>query len=229
MWRYLSVAGSVVAAVSLAGCDIDAGNGNVTANTGSAQTINGTVHVPAGQHSGSVGAVNGSITLDENASVTSARIVNGSIDMGAHSTAESASSVNGPVTLGPGAHVAQGVTAINGEIDLKSGAEVGGTVKTVNGKISLSGAHVAGGLHTVDADIDIAGDSHVEGGILVEKASGWFSTHAGKPRIVIGPGAVVQGDLRFEHEVRLYVSDKATVGPITGATPITFSGEVPPG
>jgi hypothetical protein len=123
----------------------------------------------------------------------------------------------------------QGITAVNGEIDLKSGAEVGGAIRTVNGRISLSGAHVAGGLHTVSGDINIAGDSHVEGGILVQKPSGWFSTQPSKPRIVIGPGAVVQGELRFEHEVVLYVSDKATVGTITGATPVTFSGEVPPG
>ena len=229
MWRYLSVAGSVLAAVALSGCDIDGGNGNVTANADGAKTVNGSIHVPAGQHSGSVGAVNGSISLEENASVTSATIVNGSIDMGAHSTADSAKTVNGPVTLGPGAHVMQGITAVNGEIDLKSGAEVGGAIRTVNGRISLTGAHVAGGLHTVSGDINIAGDSHVEGGILVQKPSGWFSTHESKPRIVIGPGAVVQGELRFEHEVVLYVSDKATVGTITGATPVTFSGEVPPG
>jgi len=48
------------------------------------------------------------------------------------------------------------------------------------------------------------------------------------PRIVIGPGATVQGDLRFERTVRLFVSDKATIGPVTGATPIPFSGDIPP-
>jgi hypothetical protein len=46
---------------------------------------------------------------------------------------------------------------------------------------------------------------------------------------VIGPGAVVEGDLRFERDVRLYVSDQATVGPISGATAIRFSGDRPPG
>jgi hypothetical protein len=48
------------------------------------------------------------------------------------------------------------------------------------------------------------------------------------PRIVIGPGASVQGDLRFERSVQLYVSDKATIGSVTGATPIPFSGDAPP-
>jgi hypothetical protein len=48
------------------------------------------------------------------------------------------------------------------------------------------------------------------------------------PRIVIGPGATVQGELRFERPVQLFVSDKATIGTVTGATPIPFSGERPP-
>jgi hypothetical protein len=48
------------------------------------------------------------------------------------------------------------------------------------------------------------------------------------PRIVIGPGATVQGELRFERTVQLYVSDKATIGTVTGATAIPFSGEPPP-
>lgn len=228
MRRYLVLAGVAGFAV-LAGCNIDAGNGDVTASKDGGNTVNGSIRVPAGEHSGSVGAVNGSIKIEQNASVTSASIVNGSIEMEAHASADSATTVNGPVTLGPGAHVAHGITAVNGEIELKNGAEVGGAIKTVNGKIRLSGAHVAGGLHTVAGDIALTGDSRVEGGILVEKASGWFSTRQNKPRIVIGPGSVVQGDLRFEHEVQLYVSDTATVGPISGATAIRFSGDTPPG
>lgn len=228
MRRYRVLAGLAGLAI-LAGCNIGAGNGDVIASKDGGNTVNGSIHVPAGEHSGSVGAVNGSIKIEENASVTSASIVNGSIEMAAHAGADSATTVNGPVTLGPGAHVAHGITAVNGEIELKNGAEVGGAIKTVNGKIMLSGGHVAGGLHTVAGDISLAGDSRVEGGILVEKPSGWFSTTQNKPRIVIGPGSVVQGDLRFEHEVQLYVSDKATVGPITGATAIRFSGDTPPG
>jgi hypothetical protein len=71
------------------------------------------------------------------------------------------------------------------------------------------------------------GSSRVEGGIRVEKPSG-FSFNNNEPVIIIGPGAVVQGELRFERKVTLYVSDKATVGTVIGATPIRFSGESPP-
>lgn len=81
----------------------------------------------------------------------------------------------------------------------------------------------------MNGSISIFGPSHVEGGIVVEKITGQV-IHFGNdvPRIEIGPGASVQGPLRFEREVKLYVSDRATIGPVTGATPIPFSGDTPP-
>ena len=45
--------------------------------------------------------------------------------------------------------------------------------------------------------------------------------------VVIGPGAVVKGTLKFQREVKLYVSDRATIGPVEGATVNKFSGEHP--
>jgi hypothetical protein len=62
-----------------------------------------------------------------------------------------------------------------------------------------------------------------------KSSSGWFNWESSGPRIVIGPGASVQGELRFERKVQLYVSDRATIGPVSGATAIRFSGEDPPG
>jgi hypothetical protein len=49
------------------------------------------------------------------------------------------------------------------------------------------------------------------------------------PRIVVGPGATVEGELRFDHPVQLFVSDRATIGQFVGATATTFSGDSPPG
>jgi hypothetical protein len=87
---------------------------------------------------------------------------------------------------------------------------------------------VGGGLETVNGDISLRGTSRIEGGILVRKPEfSLFHWESSGPRIVIGPGATVAGSLRFEREVRLYVSDRATIGPVTGATPIRFAGESP--
>jgi hypothetical protein len=74
----------------------------------------------------------------------------------------------------------------------------------------------------------IYGASHVAGGIHVEKPGGVIQLGSNLPRIEIGPGATVQGELKFDREVRLYVSDKATIGPVTGATAIPFSGDAAP-
>ena len=120
-------------------------------------------------------------------------------------------------------------SSVNGELTLGDGAEVSGSLSNVNGKITLTAAHVGGGIKTVNGGMNITGASRVEGGILVEKPSSELMQMVHEvPRIVIGPGATVQGDLRFERTVQLFVSDKATIGTVTGATPIPFSGDTPP-
>jgi hypothetical protein len=48
------------------------------------------------------------------------------------------------------------------------------------------------------------------------------------PRVVIGPRATVAGVLRFKREVKLLVSESATIGPVVGATPVLFATEQPP-
>ncbi|MGO9802747.1 MAG: hypothetical protein ACLPTM_10405 [Steroidobacteraceae bacterium] len=225
MVRYFPLA----ALVLLAAC-FNMPGGDVTADGSGANAVNGSIHVPAGTKSGELGTVNGSIHIDDNASVGSAGTVNGSVALGAHATAASLATVNGGISLGAGAHVVHEVSTVNGGMTLADGAEVGGALANVNGRIALNGAHVAGGLRTVDGDIDVLGSSRVEGGIIVKRGgTSLFSFHTHKPRIVIGPGAVVQGDLRFEREVELYVSDRATTGPITGATAIRFTGASPSG
>ncbi len=204
------------------------GNGNVTADSRGGHTVNGSVQVPDGEKSGDLGTVNGPIHVGDKATVDSAQTVNGSIDIGSHATAESLKTVNGSISLDDGARVAHSVTAVNGSLTLHSGAEVDGGITNVNGTIRLNGAHVAGGIRTTGGDIYIEGGSRVEGGILVQRppSENWF-TSTRVPRIIIGPGSVVQGELRFERKVELYVSDKATIGPVVGATPVRYAGEGP--
>jgi len=191
--------------------------------------INGSIHVPAGRQPGAVATVNGSIHVDDNAAVTSATTVNGSVHLGDHATATSLNSVNGSIALGPGAHLSGSASSVNGELALGDGADVSGSLSNVNGKITLTAAHVGGGIKTVSGGMNITGASRVEGGLHVQKPSSeLIHLVMDVPRIVIGPGVTVQGDLRFERTVQLFISDKATVGAVTGATAISFSGETPP-
>jgi hypothetical protein len=55
-----------------------------------------------------------------------------------------------------------------------------------------------------------------------------LSRHLSFSIALSGPGSTVDGDLRFERPVQLYVSDRATVGPVAGATAVRFAGDAPP-
>ncbi len=206
------------------------GNGDVTADIHGGHTINGVVRVRDGDKSGNLSTVNGEIHVGEKAIVDGATTVNGSIDVGNHATANALKTVNGSISLDDGARIQRGITTVNGALTLRSGVEVGGGISNVNGTIRLNGAHVAGGIQTFGGDIYLEGASHVEGGIIMKRpqSQSWFR-ETRDPRVVIGPGSVVQGELRFERKVELYVSDKATIGTVVGATPVRYSGEGPVG
>jgi hypothetical protein len=203
------------------------GTGDVTAGHEGAHTVNGSVQVPDNDQTGDVGTVNGSIHVGDKATLLGAQTVNGSISLGSHASADSLTTVNGSISLNDNARVAHNVASVNGGLSLHNGSDVEGSLTNVNGTIELEAAHVGGGIRTANGDINVGAQSRVDGGIVVEQPHGWFQfTH--EPRIVIGPGAVVNGELHFERKVELYVSDKATIGPVVGATAVRFSGEAPP-
>jgi hypothetical protein len=195
---------------------------------GSYNTINGSVHIVAGKPPEGASTINGSIKIDDDAAADSVSTVNGSIHLGARATAKSLTSVNGSITVNEDAHTSS-VKAVNGDLTVKEGAEVSGALTNVNGKISVHAGHIGGRIRTEEGDISILGAAHVDGGILVEKHAGFRMSHrSSDPIIVIGPGAEVQGELRFEHKVQLFVSDHASIGTVTGATAVRFSGDSPP-
>lgn len=216
-----------------------AGEGNVSKVNGSVRveagqsagdvsTVNGSVTIEEGATASDVETVNGSVTIERNATVDDAESVNGGISLGADAKAASMDTVNGTLKLAEGAQVRGNVSAVNGSAQLAKGVDIGGELSNVNGKMTINGAHVGRGLKTVNGDITIGPDSRIEGGILVEKPNlNWFNRNRRPPRIVIGPGAVVEGRLKFEHEVQLLVSDRAKIGAVDGASAVTFSGDEP--
>lgn len=195
--------------------------------------VNGSISVTAGQPFGDVSSVNGAIRLDDKAVIAHAHTVNGSITLGASTSAQSLRTVNGSISIGTGGRVAGAVTTVNGAITLERSADISGRLANVNGPIRLDAAHVGSGIETVSGSIEIGPRSRVEGGIWVKKSCtggfwNWFFPRRCEPSlVVIGPDAVVQGTLKFEHEVKLYVSTRARIGPVEGAKAIVYSGERP--
>jgi hypothetical protein len=201
----------------------------------SVSMINGAVDVTAGQRYGEVSTINGAIHIEDRAIVGRVHTVNGGMTLGAAASAQSLRTINGAISVRSGAHVAGTVSTVNGRIALEPAAEVSGRLSNINGHIRLEAAHVGGGIETVSGNIDVGARSRVEGGIWVRKdcSSGFwawlFAGHCEPSNVVVGPDAIVQGTLRFEHEVKLYVSNRARIGPVEGAKAIIYSGEQPPG
>jgi acetyltransferase-like isoleucine patch superfamily enzyme len=219
---------------ALADGDISKVNKSIRIETGQTagdvQSVNGSVTIEDSATAQDVETVNGSITIGDRATVQKVNTVNGGIRVGQGSRATSIETVNGTLRIGEGAQIAEDVTAVNGSISLDKNANVSGRLENVNGRMSLDSAHVARGIETTNGDVEVGSGSRVEGGILVEKPNGhgWFNNNNRRtPTIIIGPNAVVEGELQFKQPVELYVSDTARIGKVTGATPVKFSGERP--
>lgn len=189
--------------------------------------VNGAIAAEAGQAYGDLSTVNGSIRIEAGATVGDAETVNGSIRVADGARAASLQTVNGSIRLGAQVRVSGSIETVNGSIFVDRGGNIGENVETVNGSIGLVDTDVGADVETVNGDITIGIGSHVRGGLTVAKpGNNWMPISIGKrriPRIVIGPQARVDGPLRFEREVRLYVHDSARIGPVSGATAVRFS------
>lgn len=191
--------------------------------------VNGSIQTDAGATYGDLETVNGSIKLAAGVQARGVETVNGSVRAEDNVQARNIETVNGGIRTGRNLVLARGLDTVNGGIYVDRGSRIGGDVETVNGSIGLVGVQLDGDIETVNGDITVGIDSVVKGGIKVNRPSFGISlTAPRKPRIVIGPNAVVEGQLVFEREVTLLVHDSARIGPVTGATPQRFDSETAP-
>lgn len=191
--------------------------------------INGSISTEAHRTYGNLETVNGSIQLATGVQAGVVETVNGTIGVDNNVQATSIDTVNGHIRAGRNLVLSRGLETVNGGIYVDRGSRIGANVETVNGAIGLVGAVVEGDIETVNGDITVGIDSHVKGGITVTRSSfGLSLTPPRKPRIVIGPGAVVEGTLRFDREVTLHVHDSARIGPVNGASVLRFSTDTAP-
>lgn len=192
--------------------------------------ISGDIIAEAGRHYGDLETVSGDIALRDQARLEDAGTVSGNIGGGDGVQAGSLSSVSGNVELGARARISDDIESVSGDVFVGRGSEVGGGIETVSGNIGIVDTDLAGDIETVSGDVTVGAGSHVKGGLRVEKPDGISVSFGDRrpQRIVIGPGAVVEGPMVFEREVVLYVHDSARTGRITGATAIRFSTATPP-
>ncbi|MCT8287691.1 hypothetical protein NYQ43_18850 [Xanthomonas translucens pv. translucens] len=193
--------------------------------------VNGSITAEAGKQYGDLETVNGGINVESGARVGNVETVNGGLKIADNAQSGGLSTVNGGIRVGQQVQIADSIETVKGGIFVDRGSRISGSgsVESVNGSIGLVATQLQGGIETVNGDITVGHDSHLGGGIEMKKPSFSMSFKpARKPRVIIGPRAVIDGPLHFEREVTLYVHRSAKTGPISGATAQPFEGDTAP-
>ena len=189
---------------------------------------NGAVATTAGGEYGRLATTNGSIRLADGVTAGPASTTNGSISTGNDVTAEHLSTVNGSIRAA-NERASRRVETVNGSVLIERAARRRQS-RHRHGAIGLIATDVRGAVEMSTATT-IGIGSHVHGGVRVRKVgSNWMPIRVStrRQRVIIGPGAVVDGPLEFEREVLLYVHDTARIGAVTGAEPVPYSTPTAP-
>lgn len=199
----------------------------VRANEADISKVMGAIHVAPGDHVGDLSTVNGSIHIGTDATAGHTKTVNGGIHIETGASVADLETTNGGIHV-QGAHVTGNIHTTNGGLHIAEGAQVGGDAATFNGGVHIADAHIHGSVHTANGAIDLGPNAQIDGDVTMEADHSPHFDSDCPPSVVVEPGTVVKGKLHFERQVRLYVSDRATIGLVEGAQPVKFSGDHPP-
>lgn len=187
--------------------------------------------IAAGTSPRSIYSVDGEVQVQSHARAKKVHSVDGDVTLGAFARARAIDTVDGRVQLGRQAVCEHDIADVDGDIVLGRLARVGGDVRTYDGSLLADDANVDGGIRTVSGRIELRGNTHVHGGITLDKpkpSNGSDSAAAKRlPVIVIGPGVTVDGPIIAHHGGILRVSHQAWVGPIRGLETQWFDGPLP--
>ena len=228
IWLFgLAIAGNVNAGSINKSITIEAGS-----ESRGDSSVNGSITVgPGATVTGSLETVNGAIRIGDSANVEDLQTVNGSIKLGSNVVADDVTGVNGSIRLGDNSTVKGEVSVVNGKISSENGSRISRDVTNVNGEMRFVATQIGGDLTTVNGDVLLTDASTLSGNLTVEKPSGWGWDKKRVPQVVIGPGSVVEGDIRLERKVELFIHETASVGGVTGVMTlddaVRFSGNRP--
>ena len=183
-----------------------------------ATSVNGSITVGSNATvTAKITTVNGAIRVGDGATIENAGTVNGSVRLGSGVRADDVETVNGSIKMADNVQINGAVSAVNGGIELEQGGRVAKDLSNVNGDIELSGSHVGGDVSTVSGDVEVMNGAVISGDLVIEEPKGMsWGKRSKKPTIIIGPGSRVEGVIRAEREIKLYISDSAHVGGVEG-------------
>jgi hypothetical protein len=104
---------------------------------------------------------------------------------------------------------------------------VDGSVSSVSGAVDLDGVTIGHDVTTYNGSIRLTGGTVVDGDLRVKRPRGFSLGDSRPPKVVIGAGVEVKGELIFDREVRLSVHESAIIGPVRGAEVERYSGSDP--
>ncbi len=195
-----------------------ASSASVAGDGRSITSVNGQVEAAPGETYETLSTVNGQVRVGRGVTAKEAKTVNGQILIEEDVKLGNASTVNGQLRIGAGSVISHEASTVNGGVKLAKRVRVGGDVSTVSGGIELDGAEVGGSLTTRNGDIELSDGAHVRGNINVKKKndSGWSWNKDEPIEVRICATCVVDGELRFERPVDLYVAPGARIGKVIG-------------
>lgn len=205
-------------------------NKNITIEDGAtadgASSVNGSITVGDNANvTAKITTVNGAIRIGDGATIRNAGTVNGSVRIGSGVQADDVETVNGGIRMRDNVQINGAVSAVNGSVEVGQGSRIARDLSNVNGDIELSGSQVGGDVSTVSGDVEVMDGSIISGDLIIEEPKGMqWGRNSKKPTVVIGPGSRVDGMIRAERDIKLYISTTAEVGGVDGK--VTMSDAV---
>ena len=175
--------------------------------------VMGGITIPEDTVVGNLETINGGITVEDGSEAGTVETVNGGIELGDRVKVHSAATVNGSIEVKEDVRIEEGLSTVNGGISVEENSRIGGDLETVNGGIQIRGSVIDGNLTTVNGSIRLRDKARVRGDIIFEKPQG-YSGYPKPPMLRIDAGVSVEGTIHLYREIRLNISEDASVGEI---------------
>jgi DUF4097 and DUF4098 domain-containing protein YvlB len=203
---------AVMSLILLAGCIVHVGSGKANARISldsDYSSVNKSLTIPEGKTIGDASAVNGRLSVEDNVTAEDVSSVNGRLSVGNNVSLDDLSSVNGKLSAGHGLLANGDVSTVNGKIVLHEKSVVKGNVSSVNGKMEIHGVDIERNIETVNANIELSGNTKVQGDIIYKRRNNNSNYNKRNPLLSIKKGVVIEGDIIIEGPVDFDFDDKS--------------------
>jgi DUF4097 and DUF4098 domain-containing protein YvlB len=202
---------AVMSVILLAGCIVHVGASKANATIsmdGDYSSVNKSLTISQGKNVGDASAVNGRLTIEDDVTAKDVSSVNGRLTVGNDVTLDKLSTVNGKLSAGYSLFVNSDVSSVNGKIELREKSVVKGNVSSVNGKMEIDGVDIYNNIETVNATIELSGNTRVQGDIVYKRRNNNNRYNQRNPVLRIEKGVHVGGNIILEATVDLEFDDE---------------------